>query len=108
MAFTGSEQHEISFEVGGALTKKYRDQMAPGQRKGGFFGSEAIQALLNQDHCVGIRYYYGLDKNGKQELVLVGTDANENDLVGEGNLCMDVSIPCPDRCGENNILNTGT
>ncbi len=106
MAFTGYEIHDISFAKAGDLTKDYRLQMSPGQRKGGFFGQAAVKALLAQENCVGMRYYYGLDKDGKQVLVLVGTDASENDLVGEGNFCMEVAIPCPDRCGANNILNS--
>lgn len=108
MSFTGNEHHDISFEDASTLTKKYRDQMAPSSRLGGFFGEAAVRDLLDQTNCVGIRYYYGLDKDNKQVLVLVGTDANENDLVGEGKLCMEMAIPCPDRCGNNNILNSSS
>ena len=74
--------------------------------KGGFFGRDAISALLSQDTCVGIRYYYGLDESDVQVLVLVGTDGDGNDLVGQDNLCMEVSIPCPDVCGNDNVLNS--
>jgi hypothetical protein len=106
MGFTGHEEHNISFEVAAEFTSNYRDQRSSPGRKGGFFGRDAIEALLAQDDCVGIRYYYGLTSDDEQVLILVGTDANENDLTGEGDGCMEISIPCPDRCGSNNMLNS--
>ena len=112
MAFTGNEHHDISFEDAGVMTKRYRDKMSTNPPsswlKGGFFGRAAIETLLAQENCVGIRYYYGLDENNIQVLVLVGTDSDEDDLVGKDNQCMEMSVPCPDRCGTNNILNSGT
>ncbi len=105
MSFTGNEVHNISFEDAAKLTKLYRDQMNEEDRKGGFFGRKAILALLDQKGCVGIRYYYGLDENDKQVLVIVGADSDENDLIGEDYLAMEMSIPCPNHCGEENILN---
>ena len=105
MSFTGNEVHDISFEDAADLTERYRNQMSETDLKGGFFGAEAIQALLDQDGCVGIRFYYGLDANDIQVLVLVGADRDENDLIGDDFLAMDQSIPCPDNCGEANILN---
>ena len=62
MSFTGNEEHTISFNKAAEMTKRYGDQMAKEDRKGGFFGKKAIEALLEQTDCVGIRYYYGLDE----------------------------------------------
>jgi hypothetical protein len=104
MNFTGQENHSISLSDAAALTGRYRAQTGTRGLKGGFFGKDAIQAILNQADCVGIRYYYGLDSNNVQVLVLVGTKANGNDLVN-GELA-EISIPCPDSCGENNDLNS--
>ncbi|MEN9582473.1 MAG: hypothetical protein RL641_427 [Candidatus Parcubacteria bacterium] len=103
--FTGHENHEISFATGAALTKRYRDNN-PGSRKGGYFSKDAILELLDQENCVGMRVYYANDESGEMEMVLVGVASNENDLIGEGNLCMDMCMPCPDRCGESNLLNS--
>lgn len=105
MAFTGNEEHEISFEEAGELTARYREAGGASE-KGGFFGRASIEALLAQEKCVGIRYYYGLDTQNKRVLVLVGTDEDENDLVEGHNLCMEMSIPCPNVCGDNNVLNS--
>lgn len=106
MTFTGHEDHEISFNDAAILTKRYRDQMSSGDCKGGYFSRDAIESLLAQDGCVGIRYYYGLDQSDTQVLVVVGVDADENDLIGNDNVCIEMSILCPEHCGDSNILNS--
>ncbi|HNQ13521.1 MAG TPA: hypothetical protein PKM16_09975, partial [Bacteroidia bacterium] len=88
MEFTGNEDNQISFEKGGKLTKKYRDQMSGKDIKGGYISKESLLALLNQDGCVGMRYYYGLNKEDVQELVLVGVLANMNDIINENAVCL--------------------
>ena len=106
MAFTGNEDHSYDWDDAKKLTKKYRDQMSPGDRKGGYFSKAAIQSLLDQDKCVGIRYYYGLDDNDDQVMVVVGVESDENDLVGGTYICLEASMPCPPYCGNNNIINS--
>ena|SRR5262249_49537340 len=101
--FTGHETHDISLEEASAMTKRYRNQMRPGDIKGGFFGRDALLAVLSQANCVGIRYYYGFDDRGKQTMILVGADGSENDLY-TGNI-LEFAIPCPTQCGETNPLN---
>jgi len=107
MSFTGEENHEISFEDAAELTKNYRDQMSLEGKKGGYFSRSGILSLLEQDGCVGIRYYYGLTtEESTQVLVMVGVNENENDLIGGQYVCIEMSIPCPSVCGANNILNS--
>lgn len=106
MSFDGNEEHEISFDDAAQLTYNYRKQMDDKQIQGGFFGRKAIETLLAQDSSVGIRYYYGLDDDGYQELVLVGTDGDENDLVASTNIVFTEVFKCPPTCGENNMLNS--
>lgn len=105
MSFDGHENHKISFAEGAEFTARYRNQMSPNQIKGGFFGKDALLALLSQDSCVGIRFYYGLDAEGRQVMVLTGVDPLENDQIGEVFSCMEKSTPCPPYCGSGNILN---
>lgn len=50
-----------------------------------------------------IRYYYGEEDDGIPVLVLVGADANEDDLT-EGELA-ELAPPCPPNCGQANLLN---
>jgi hypothetical protein len=106
MSFTGHENHSISFEDAADLTKNYREQMSIGQIKGGYFSKEAVLSILDQENCVGIRYFYGLDESDRQVLVVVGVDENEDDLIGEEYVCIEMSIPCPSRCGRSDILNS--
>jgi hypothetical protein len=105
--FTGNEDHEITITEGGKMTRKYRSTIQPGEKLGGYFSQKALNDLLNQQGCVGIRYYYGIDSYGEHVLVLVGVDANENDLadISKNHLCMEMSIPCPNHCSTPNDLN---
>lgn len=104
--FTGNESHEISLQDAANLTANYRSQFASGATyvKGEFFGKSSIQSLLNQDDCVGLRIYYGLDIDNIQKLVIVGVLANEDDII-DGNI-LEFGSPCPPICGTLNVLNS--
>ena len=52
---------------------------------------------------MGIRIYYGVNSDEEKELVLVGANANEDDMT---ELVADLSCPCPNRCGKSNDLNS--
>lgn len=103
--FTGQEDHEISFEDAAVLTKRFRDNNS-GEYKGGYFSKKAIQKLLNQDNCVGIKIYFAENNSNDLGMVVVGVTSEENDQIGGQNACMDRCLPCPDRCGSDNILNS--
>jgi hypothetical protein len=102
--FTGSENHDIRIDEAAALTARYRAKMQANDKQGGFFGRDAIEAILSQARCVGIRYYYGLDSQNQQVMVLVGVDEFENDLAD--GILAEASVTCPPRCSENNSLNS--
>lgn len=106
MPFTGDENHVILIKDAAALTARFRATIQPGAKIGGYFGRTAIEAILQQAGCVGIRYYYGIDDKKNQVMVLVGVDANENDLV-TGKIA-EISLPCPHYCSTANLLNSGT
>jgi hypothetical protein len=78
--FTGMEDHSISVEEAGSLTRNYRQSAGSGAVKGKFFSRAAIEQLLAQEDTVGIRYYYGIDAEGKQEMVVVGVNGLGQDL----------------------------
>lgn len=102
MAFNGTEGGQITLEDGADMTSRYRDQN-PGETKGHFFGKDILHEILKQDGCMGIRMYYGVDKDGNKELVIVGADEAEDDML---ELVADLSRPCPNRCGSSNALNS--
>ena len=101
MAFDGSEGSKISVRDGAQMTANYRTAN-PGERKGHFFGKEILQDILAQEGCMGIRMYYGLDDDGEKQLVIVGADASEDDML---DIVADLSSPCP-PCGSANALNS--
>lgn len=102
MAFNGTEGGAIPPEDAGAMTAEYR-QRNPNQTIAHFFGRDILQEMLDQPDCMGIRMYYGINENGERELVLVGADQNENDLL---DLVADLSCPCPKACASSNLLNS--
>ncbi|MFQ6103026.1 MAG: hypothetical protein ACE5OP_01895 [Candidatus Glassbacteria bacterium] len=104
MTFTGNENHTITLEEASKFTRNYREKAPSGAILGGYFGKEALQRVLNQENCVGIRYYHAEKDDGTSVLILVGVDASENDLIG-GEL-LEWSIPCPPYCGSANQLNS--
>lgn len=102
MAFDGTEGGAISLTLAANLTAEYRRQQ-PNQTKAHFFGKNIIQSILDQNDCMGIRLYYGLDDDGNKQIVMVGADSDENDIL---DLVADLSHPCPNTCSKPNPLNS--
>ncbi|MBL0340833.1 MAG: hypothetical protein IPP71_07870 [Bacteroidetes bacterium] len=102
---TGHENHDISLDDAAEMTARFRGTITPGNKIGGFFGRDAIKAILDQSGCVGIRYYYGLDANNKPVLILVGVKTDNEDQYEER--LAELSLPCPDYCATDNPLNNG-
>jgi hypothetical protein len=103
MAFTGNEDHGITLSEAAAMTANYRNDN-PDETIAHYFGKAAITDIFNQNGCVGMRVYYGLDDTGKKQLIIVGVDANGNDLYN-GKLA-ERSFKCPPDCGAVNPLNS--
>ena len=78
MSFNPNEDHSITLAAAAELTKAHRDAN-PGAKIGGFFGKNAIEAILAQPDCVGLKYYFAIE-NGQPTLVLCGAKANQDDL----------------------------
>src|SRR3989338_254636 len=100
MAFNGTEGGLISLDTASQMTKAYRDANHGG-RIAHFFGRDILEEILAQEECMGIRMYYGINEDGDRELILVGANASENDLL---DLVADVSSPCPNLCSSPNKL----
>lgn len=105
MSFTGREDHSITLTLAAEWTRNYRTAN-PSATKGHFYGKDAIQAILDQEGCVGIRIYYAIDNSGAKQLIITGALSNENDLYN--GLLAEKSIACPTHCGANNPLNSTT
>jgi hypothetical protein len=105
MAFTGTEDHTISLADASAMTQNFRNTLTSSAGTiAHFFGKAAIEAILAQEDCVGIRIYYGLNATQEKQLIVVGADANEDDLYK--GLLAEKSLLCPSCCSSPNPLNT--
>jgi hypothetical protein len=103
MAFTGNENHDITLSEAAAMTANYRNDN-PDETIAHYFGKSAIIDIFNQSGCVGMRVYYAIKDTGEKQLVIVGVDADGNDLYN-GKLA-DRSFNCPSDCSAANPLNT--
>lgn len=102
--FTGKENHFISLAEASELTRAFRETH-PNQTIAEFFGKEAIQAILSQPECVGIRVYYGQEPNtNKKHLILVGAKANKDDIIN--GFIAERALTCPSFCPNKNSLNS--
>lgn len=103
MPFPPAKDHKISLQAAAALTRRYREHPGAGKERAGMFPREVYDALLKQEGCRGIRIYYGRGEGSGMNLVMVGVDADGNDMTaGE---IMEEAYPCPPICGSNNSLN---
>jgi hypothetical protein len=75
-----------------------------------YFGGDIIRRVLNETGCVGIRIYYAIDDKGKKQVLIVGTDANGDNLLpaqgaaakaDDDPIIVDYSYPCPTICPRN-------
>jgi len=104
MPFTGNENQKISLADASKLTKRYREATGTGEILGGYISRSALNKILDQSDCVGIRYYYGLEEDGTPQSVVVGVLANEDD-IDDGEIA-ERAILCPPNCGKKNSLNS--
>lgn len=103
MSFTGNENHAITLQEAAQLTSNYRTNN-PNAILGLYYSKDALQEILSQQDCVGIRTYYAETSIGEKTLVIVGVNASQNDLVN-GKIA-DFGIPCPTECSYLNDLNS--
>lgn len=100
------ETHRISLREARTLIENFRRNSPSEAVVGGFFVSDAIQALISQPGVVGIRAYFARKDDGSLTVILVGVDEKGRDIV-EGEGPMDRWFPCPPFCPTNSELLQG-
>lgn len=85
--------HKIVIGEARDMVDRYRRAV---QRSGGAFKKSALERLLSQTGCVGMRIYYGMHPDGQPALILVGVDENGEELL-DGEL-LENNFPCPPFC----------
>jgi len=96
LQLTGRENHAIALADASKLTANFRASASPGSVLGEAFGRDAVQGILNQANCVGVRIYYGRKSDSTPVLVLVGVDASGSDLTA--GVLLESGFPCPPFC----------
>jgi hypothetical protein len=67
---------------------------------------EDITQLFQYDGVSDVRTYFGMDESGNQKLMIVGVDANGNDLIDDARqqFIYDFAQRCPDVCDTRSPL----
>jgi hypothetical protein len=123
MPFPPPRNHRISLNNARVMTRRYRNSVAKDAIRAFCFPRSSYDAVLAQPGCEGIRSYLGAHEDGKINLILVGVDANMNDILhapatksaestngdgggedGDAEIMQD-SFPCPVVCGDGSSLN---
>lgn len=59
-----------------------------------------VTQVMNEREVEDVRAYLGIDNENTERLMIVGVDANGNDMIDEskGYYIYDFSLPCPTKC----------
>jgi hypothetical protein len=109
--FSAEVGEDIGYEKGAKMIKAYYDQNQD-DILAHFMGRNLIESILAQPGVVGIRMFHAVNELGLKTLVLVGVDAQGNNVlnftsVGENGemitkkgIVADRVRNCPPYCGE--------
>ena len=94
--------HQIDLTTATRLIKNHKDNQtvssALAQIKGGFFARSAFDEILAQPGVAGIRYYYAQNDDGTPTIVLIGVNAQGQDM--QTGKIMERALLCPPFCGK--------
>ena len=109
LMFTGEEDHSISLKVALEMMSAFQENN-PYNAYSWYFDRDAIEILLFQEECVGIRIYGGLDNSAQFSPVIFGVTPDGKDIKGDGDGLfktqsdstvvgpMELAYPCPPMC----------
>jgi len=92
-------RHFISCEQAVLLLRRRPTKIT---ERGGHLPRTAIDEILAQPGCNGLRFYFGTKADGSTTLVFVGIDAGERDMT-DGVIVEDY-YPCPPFCDATSAL----
>lgn len=90
-------------------TENWRNREDKQNINGFFIPMNDINEARQEFGIENMRGYLGLDGDGICHLLLVGVDSKGNDMIDEenGQFVYDHTLPCPQQCGDKNVLNGG-
>jgi len=94
----------ITLDEASKLTKRYREKIKQGEALGGLFWKNGLEKLLSQSNCVAMRYYYGINDDGKPVIILVGVNDSGDDIID--GVLLEIGPLCPPFCPSMNKLNS--
>ena len=103
MAAFEDRDHRISAKEAAAHVQRHRaahGKPAEGDH-GGAFHADQVLAILSQQGCAALRFYYGRNERGHRNLVLVGVDEKGIDMTA-GEIC-EIAFPCPPFCPDTTL-----
>ncbi len=115
-AFNEKVGEDIGYELGAKMIKAYFDQNQD-DVLAYFMGRNQIEAILAQPGVVGIRMFNAMNDLGIKQLVLVGVDANGNnilhytttgdngEIIKKKGIVADRAKICPPYCGDGDGSN---
>ncbi len=102
MAIDKNTSEVINLDTAINYTHAYQAQH-PDEIKAYFVGIEKINLILEHEDCTGIRIYNGYDSEaGRTNLVLVGVNANGEDMITAP--IIEKLSPCPPSCDRSSPL----
>jgi hypothetical protein len=73
------------------------------------FDKDILKAFLENEECKSVRIYYGMDENLKVHAILVGANADNEDMLpsdSSGAPLYENGVRCPPVCPPSSVLNT--
>jgi hypothetical protein len=104
MDFTGNEGSIIPLNLASQMTKNFRLNAETDAIISMAIGKNIIEEILNQNDCLGLRFYKALDENSLEQFVIVGVDTDGNDMY-TGKIA-DRVVLCPVICPQKSPLNS--
>ncbi len=95
--------HEIGLTEAREMISRHK-RANPGKASAGAFTKVALDSVLEQKDCFGVRIYYGLKPDGSRALILVGVDEVGNDL--DAGVVLDRIFECPPFCPMDSALDS--
>lgn len=113
MPMPPSTDHRVSLKEAVEMVKRFRSSPAPqalgradsaGAFRAGMLPRAAVEDLLSQKGCEGVRIYPAHMADGSPTLVLVGVDGNGNDMTA--GIILEKVAPCPPYCPGDSPLDS--
>ncbi|MFN7044414.1 MAG: hypothetical protein ACK4M1_04405 [Flavobacterium sp.] len=95
---------KITLEDATKWIKNWRTNLPKDPAKAHLIQKQALLDVMEPSDVVAIRAYMAIDDDGIQKVVLVGVDANGQDLVDDNHILVDRSLPCPPYCSGESVL----